>query len=281
MTSAHAGSEGLDGVAQMPTLTADEKQPCSPMLGVSHAGGAAVTPPMPLQPDDITRLYRRHARSLLVFFQRRVHDAEAATDLLADTFAVAIERAPQFRGAGAEDAGGWLWQIAQSILREHERRDDLERRGRRLMGRERRALTDEEIERIEELAGLEQIRGAVARHLSSLPAPQAEAVRLRVVEDLSHEQIAERLGVSADTVPRPRLARAAHAERGHSPPITRPTSAKTRDRAPPRARAPDPRGARTGRAPRRARGRSTRRCPRADRGPRAGAARAWRGGPWC
>ena len=67
---------------------------------------------MPLEPADFTRLYRRHASSLLVFFQRRACDPEAATDLLADTFAIAIERADQFRGSGDRAGSGWLWQIA-------------------------------------------------------------------------------------------------------------------------------------------------------------------------
>jgi DNA-directed RNA polymerase specialized sigma24 family protein len=43
-----------------------------------------------LSEEDFLRMYRRLASSLLVFFQRRVHDAELATDLTADTFTVAL-----------------------------------------------------------------------------------------------------------------------------------------------------------------------------------------------
>jgi RNA polymerase sigma-70 factor (ECF subfamily) len=161
---------------------------------------------MPLEPADFTRLYRRHAASLLVFFQRRVCDPEIATDLLADTFAVAIEQAGRFRGSGERQSSGWLWQIAQGVLREHERRDDVERRGRRLAGRERRALSDAEIERIEELAGMAQLRDALERHLARLPREQSEAVRLRIVEELSYQAIADRLGVEIYTV-RTRVSR--------------------------------------------------------------------------
>jgi RNA polymerase sigma-70 factor, ECF subfamily len=161
---------------------------------------------MPLEPADFTALYRRQASSLLVFFQRRVADPEVATDLLADTFAVAIERAGQFRGSGERASSGWLWQIAQGVLREHERRDDVERRGRRLAGRERRALTDAEIERIEELAGMAQLREALVRHLGKLPADQSEAVRMRVVEEQSYQAIADHLGVEVHTA-RARVSR--------------------------------------------------------------------------
>ena len=48
-------------------------------------------------------MYRRLAGSLLVFFQRRVHDAELATDLTADTFTVALERRDQYRGASDDE----------------------------------------------------------------------------------------------------------------------------------------------------------------------------------
>jgi len=161
---------------------------------------------MPLEPDDFTRLYRRHASSLLVFFQRRVYDPEVATDLLADTFAIAIERAGQFRGGGDRQTSGWLWQIAQGVLREHERREDVERRGRRLAGRERRALTDAEIERIEELAGMAQLRDAIGRYLAKLPPEQSEAVRMRIVEELSYQAIADVLGIEIHTV-RSRVSR--------------------------------------------------------------------------
>jgi RNA polymerase sigma-70 factor (ECF subfamily) len=147
--------------------------------------------------EELTALYRRHARALLVFFQRRVDDPELATDLMADTFTTALERRSQFRGTSETELSGWLWSIARSTLREHERRAETARRGARRLGRERRALTDREIERIEELAGSERLRAAVARNLSRLPASQQEALRMRVVEGLPYEEIARRLGLSA------------------------------------------------------------------------------------
>ena len=116
---------------------------------------------MSLDPADLTRLYERSARPLLVFFQRRVDDPEVAVDLMADCFTIALERRHQFRGEGDDALSGWLWSIAQSVLREYERRDESARRWARRLGRERRALTDREIERIEELAASEGIREAV------------------------------------------------------------------------------------------------------------------------
>ncbi|HVR05059.1 MAG TPA: sigma-70 family RNA polymerase sigma factor [Solirubrobacteraceae bacterium] len=162
---------------------------------------------MSLDTDDFARLYRRHAQSLLVFFQRRVHDPELATDLMADTFTMALDRRAQFRGSSEVELSGWLWSIARSTLREHERRGEAARRGARRLGRERRALGDRELERIEELAGVAELRDAVVRRLAQLPEEQREAVRLRVLEDLSYEEVAARLGLSVETV-RARVSRA-------------------------------------------------------------------------
>jgi RNA polymerase sigma-70 factor (ECF subfamily) len=153
-----------------------------------------------LGPDEFARLYRRHAQTLLVFFQRRLHDAEVATDLMSETFATAIDRRAQFRGESDTELSGWLWSIARSTLRDHERRGATERAGARRLGVERRALTDREIERIEEIAGLTQLRELMTGVLAKLPADQREAVRLRVIEDLPYKEVAARMGMPVPLV---------------------------------------------------------------------------------
>jgi RNA polymerase sigma-70 factor, ECF subfamily len=133
---------------------------------------------------------------LLVFFQRRVHDAELATDLTADVFTIVLERRTQYRGSSEEELSGWLWSIARSLLRDHERREETGRRGALLLGRERRALTDREIERIEDLSGIHELRSAVAAGMADLPPDQRDAVAMRVLEDMTYAEIAERLDIT-------------------------------------------------------------------------------------
>lgn len=157
-------------------------------------------------PEDFTRLYRRHAQGMLLYFERRVLDAELARDLLADTFALAIDRGPQFRGSTPDELSGWLWAIARSVLAEQRRRDEDERRRRRRLWPPRNALTDREIERIEELAGLSALRETVAQRLAELPGKQSEAVRLHVVEELPYSEVARRMNSSEDTA-RARVSR--------------------------------------------------------------------------
>ena len=168
---------------------------------------------MTLEREDLTRLYERYARALLAFFQRRVSDPELAVDLMSDTFMLVLERREQFRGMTDKQLSGWLWSIAQSVLREHERRGEAARRGARKLGRERRALSDREIERIEELASSQQLREAVSRSLDRLPEEQREAVRMRVVEGLSYAEIARKLGLTASGT-RTRVTRAMRDLRG-------------------------------------------------------------------
>ena len=153
----------------------------------------------PLDADDFGALYRRYAQSLLLFFQRRVHDAELAMDLMGEVFATALDRRSQYRGSDESELSGWLWAIARSTLRDHERRGVTERRGAARMGVERRMLSDREIERIEELAGLSQLRATIAERLAELPEDQRTAVQLRVIDDLTYREVADRMGVRVPT----------------------------------------------------------------------------------
>lgn len=157
-------------------------------------------------PDDYARLYRRHAQPLLLHFQRRVQNAELAAELLADTFEAAISAGRSFRGDTDRELSGWLWTIARNTLADHYRREEGERARRRRMGRVRPALTDREIERIEELAGIAQLREAVAQRLAELPVEQQQAVRMRVLEDMPYEAIARAASTNAETA-RARVSR--------------------------------------------------------------------------
>lgn len=153
-----------------------------------------------------TDFYRDRSEALLVFFARRVCDAEVALDLTAETFARAYAGRATFRGGGDDEAGAWLYGIARNLLRDWYRRGRCERTALAKLGVAVPALDDAELARIEELAGLEPLRGAVAAALRTLSADQREALRLRVVEELSYDELAERLGLSEQTV-RARVSR--------------------------------------------------------------------------
>ncbi|HEY4096025.1 MAG TPA: sigma factor-like helix-turn-helix DNA-binding protein, partial [Baekduia sp.] len=57
-------------------------------------------------------------------------------------------------------------------------------------------LSDAELERLEDLAGISDLRRRVASQLSDLSHEQQEAVRLRILEEKSYEQMAQHLGIN-------------------------------------------------------------------------------------
>jgi RNA polymerase sigma factor (sigma-70 family) len=151
-----------------------------------------------LDADRLAAAYDRDARRLLVFFTRRTYDAQLALDLVGETYARAFELRGRFAGdAGDMDAlAAWMFGIARNVLNEALRRGAAERRALRRAGVQAPTLHAEELVRIEELAGLGELRTAVAAALAELADEQREAVRLRVVEELDYADVAGRLGIS-------------------------------------------------------------------------------------
>jgi RNA polymerase sigma factor (sigma-70 family) len=154
---------------------------------------------------------------MTAFFARRTYDPDAAVDLLAETFAAAFEDRASFRGAGDEAATAWIYGIARHQLSAFYRRGAVERRAMAKLGVERRALTDPEYERIEELAGMAEVRARIAAALDDLPQEHAEALRLRVVEELGYDEVAGALGISQQAA-RARVSRGLRALGHHLEP---------------------------------------------------------------
>ena len=156
--------------------------------------------------DAVADLYELMSERLLVFFARRTYDGEVALDLTAETFARVLSSRRRFRGRTESEATGWVWGIARNVLSEYFKRGRVERRALRRIGLEPPAINDEEIERIEQLAGVHQLRAAVAEALAGLESGQRQALHLRVVEELEYPLVARRLGVSEATA-RARVSR--------------------------------------------------------------------------
>lgn len=167
---------------------------------------------MPLNPDEISELYRDHARAVLAFLARRTWEPEVAVDLMAETFAQAFEDRAQFRGDDPGAARAWIFGIARNKLTDHFRRGVVERRALDRLGFERRSLSDHEYERIEELAGIGELRAVLGAEAGSLSTEQQHALWLRVVEEQPYGEIARRTGTT-ETTARARVSRALRALR--------------------------------------------------------------------
>ena len=151
-------------------------------------------------------LYDELAERVLVFFTRRVLDPQLALDLTGETFAVAFQRRRSFRGVTAAEQEGWIFAIARTQLSRYWRRGRVERQALGRMRVEVPAMQDEEIARVEELAGTEAVRARVASELERLPADQRAALHAHVVEERSYAELAAEWGVSEQAV-RARVSR--------------------------------------------------------------------------
>jgi RNA polymerase sigma-70 factor (ECF subfamily) len=162
--------------------------------------------------QQISESYAMHGREILIFLTRRTCDAQVALDLTSETFAQAVLNRRRFRGSSEEAARAWLFGIARLRLAQYYRRGQVEQRGLRRLGLDSVSAPEDELRRVEELAGIDDVRDALASALGKLSVVQREALRLRVVDGYSYPEIASSLGVSEQTV-RARVSRGLRALR--------------------------------------------------------------------
>jgi RNA polymerase sigma factor (sigma-70 family) len=143
-------------------------------------------------------LYERRYPLIRGYLRRRLGPhPDLVLDLVAETFARALERREQFdprRGT----AVGWLLGIARHLLLDAVRQGRVADASRRRLGMERIVVESEQLER-ESCSELE-------RSLSGLPSGQREAIERRVLEEEPYAAIAAGIGCSEQVV-RKRVSR--------------------------------------------------------------------------
>jgi RNA polymerase sigma factor (sigma-70 family) len=147
--------------------------------------------------------YDRHEDALLAFFRRATGRADLAADLTAEVFACALASLDRFDSKLGQPKA-WLFGIARHELAQTWRRGRVEAQARRLLGMEPMLLSDEDLERIDELGGPEGPESMVL--LEELPGDQRTAVMGRVLEERDYPELAHRLGCS-ELVVRQRVSR--------------------------------------------------------------------------
>jgi RNA polymerase sigma factor (sigma-70 family) len=149
-----------------------------------------------MQPSEFEAFYCAHSRRLLAFFARRTFDVEVARDLTAETFAQAFEHRRRFRGSSDAEAAAWLFGIARHQLGRYARTGRVRRKAVERLGIQLPEVSEDDHERIVELAGLGEMRDRVAAAFTDLSGSERDALRLRVIDERSYPEIAETLGVS-------------------------------------------------------------------------------------
>lgn len=157
------------------------------------------------RPAAFGTFYERHGAALLSYLVRRSGDPEAGADLTAEVFAAALSGLDRFDHDRAEPVA-WLYGIARHKLADFHRTGYVESRARRRLGMPRRAMDDDALERVEQLASLEVSAVIVQGVLATLPPDQRAAVVARVVEEQDYEDIGHDAHVSEGAI-RQRVAR--------------------------------------------------------------------------
>jgi RNA polymerase sigma factor (sigma-70 family) len=147
-------------------------------------------------------LYERHALSVYKWSRRRLD--WAASDLTAETFAQAWLSRESYRDERGGSALPWLLGIARNVLRETVRLDRVEMGARERLGLPIDLATEDGYAAVEEKLSP---RTTLATALEQLPEHERDALELRVVDELSYDQVAERLEIRP-TAARLRVSRA-------------------------------------------------------------------------
>jgi RNA polymerase sigma-70 factor (ECF subfamily) len=144
--------------------------------------------------------YDRHVRAVTAFVGARTRRPEITFDLVAETFARALERSSQYDPARGP-AIAWLLGIARHLIIDAARRGRVEAESRARLGMAAIELDDGQLAIVDAWA-----RADLREALAGIPAEQREAVIRRVVLDEPYPALAADLGCS-ERVVRKRVSR--------------------------------------------------------------------------
>jgi RNA polymerase sigma factor (sigma-70 family) len=151
--------------------------------------------------EGFAALYERRHPLIRGYLRRRLGaHPDLVLDLVAESFARALERRGQFDGDRGS-AVGWLIGIARHLLLDAARRGRVDDASRRRLGMERISFEQQELEHLERDSASE-----LERSLARLPDEQREAIEKRVLEEEPYAAIAAGIGCSEQVI-RKRVSR--------------------------------------------------------------------------
>jgi RNA polymerase sigma factor (sigma-70 family) len=156
-------------------------------------------------PEALAELYVRYRAQLYAWFRSRLPES-AASELTAELFAQVALSLRRFRDEADGSAAPWLYGIAKNLLRRYYERGRIDEAARRRLGMPIRSY-ELDFEAIEERLAAGELQPELEAALQSLPRQQREALQLRVVSELSYQDVAAELNCS-ETAARIRVMRA-------------------------------------------------------------------------
>lgn len=143
-------------------------------------------------------LYRTHASDLLAWFKSRTFSGEVAADLVAETFAAALSDYGRF-DADRGSHGAWLWGIARNQLLKYHRFGAVEARARRRLAIRTPRVHDDDLDALDAELDAFAERDRLRAALDDLGPGVAAAVRARVFDRLSYDEVARVCGCTPGT----------------------------------------------------------------------------------
>lgn len=171
----------------------------TPSKSASQATDAELIRRARSDPQAFEVLVERHAVLLNRWLRARTGDSRSAHELMAETFAQAWASRRRFRGSDENAGAAWLYGIARNLLYQHFRTGRLESSARKRLGM--RAVSGQTQDEDEITARIDagHLAPAVRQAFAELTPEQQEAIRYRVLEELTYEEVADRLGCTAVT----------------------------------------------------------------------------------
>jgi RNA polymerase sigma factor (sigma-70 family) len=145
-------------------------------------------------PQAFRELYERYAVWMHRWFERHSGSESAALDLTAETFAQAWNAVRRFRDEADGSAAPWLFGIARNLLRQYHKHNRIDSAARQRLGLGAAFAESEEFDLVEERIEAARLGPALHVAVGGLPAEQRRALELRIVDQLSYDEVAGRLG---------------------------------------------------------------------------------------
>ncbi|WP_214325777.1 RNA polymerase sigma factor [Nonomuraea sediminis] len=149
-----------------------------------------------LDAEEFTAVYDRYFQQVYTYAAGRL-DVQAGEDIAAETFCLAFRDRDRFDPA----RGGlrpWLFGIATNLVARHRRKEARHYRALARAGAEPPADSHEG--RVVDVVAARGMRPGLASALAALNQGERDVVTLVSLADLTHQEVAEALGISYGTV---------------------------------------------------------------------------------
>jgi RNA polymerase sigma factor (sigma-70 family) len=158
-------------------------------------------------PQAFREFYDRYAVWVRAWFQRQTGSESAALDLTAETFAQAWRATRRFRDEADGSGAPWLFGIARNLLRQYYKHHRIETAARERLGLPLAFAESDDYDRVDDRISADSLGPALQTAVGALPDEQRRALELRVVQQLTYQEVAGRLGCTQNAA-RLRVSRA-------------------------------------------------------------------------